>query len=113
MKFPTSATCRWLEKLEALPIKNRNQRKTIRYYRNLFRATPEWLTAEHKTYMRLFAAYAHERGLEVDHIVPLKSDLVCGLHVPWNLQAICRQDHNKKGNLWWPDSPFEQSRLNF
>lgn len=41
----------------------------------------------------------------VDHIVPVQSDLVCGLHVEHNLQVLTKTDNVSKGNRWWPDMP--------
>ncbi len=35
---------------------------------------------------------------EVDHIVPLTSPKVCGLHVEWNLRVITRRMNRSKGN---------------
>lgn len=40
---------------------------------------------------------------EVDHIVPLQSDIVSGLHVLANLRIITSVENNSKGNRYWPD----------
>jgi hypothetical protein len=41
----------------------------------------------------------------VDHIVPLVSQLVCGLHNEFNLQLLPSLDNLKKHNRYWPDMP--------
>ena len=44
----------------------------------------------------------------VDHIVPLVSDKVCGLHTFANLQLLEGRANKSKGNRVWPHMPGEE-----
>lgn len=43
------------------------------------------------------------RKVHVDHIVPLKGTLVCGLHCGDNMQLLTDSLNSKKHNSFWPD----------
>ena len=66
-------------------------------------ATPKWFDKEEVLHIY---ELARERDLEVDHIVPLNSKIVCGLHVQDNLRCIPRELNRHKGNRYWPDQSW-------
>lgn len=73
-------------------------------------ATPGWARSEFETFaIREMCALAVQRtrvmGMpwHVDHIVPLKSKRVCGLHCVANLRVILGAVNHAKGNRIWPD----------
>lgn len=43
----------------------------------------------------------------VDHIIPIKNEIICGLHVPWNLQIIKKEDNLKKSNKLLTEEELE------
>jgi 5-methylcytosine-specific restriction endonuclease McrA len=67
-------------------------------------ATPPWLTRKQKTEIRqlyqiaIIMTKTTGEQYVVDHIVPLRSPDVCGLHVPWNLRVITQEANLKKSN---------------
>lgn len=70
------------------------------------RALPQSIRAE------IYKIYAEcPEGMEVDHVVPLQGVLVCGLHVPWNLQYLAPGPNKAKDNLFDPERWPEQATL--
>lgn len=74
-------------------------------------ATPAWASFE-----RINEIYSNvPDGYEVDHIVPLTSNLVCGLHCEFNLQYLTPAENQSKKNYWWPEmadeAAYAQGRL--
>jgi len=67
-------------------------------------ATPKWLTKKEKSEIRelykIAITMSKTTGEQyvVDHIVPLRGEGVCGLHVPWNLRVITQEENLKKSN---------------
>ena len=71
-----------------------------------FSATPAWV--DHKALQQIYKkakVVSATTGIphHVDHIVPLKHEAVCGLHVPCNLQIIPAVENQRKKNNYAPD----------
>lgn len=87
------------EKMAALSAAKRSKK---------LQATPAWAD---ELEMLKFYTEAKEitknTGIKhhVDHIVPLVSKLVCGLHCQQNLMVIDGKENIRKGNRYWPDMP--------
>jgi len=64
-----------------------------------FQATPAWV--DHDAIRDIYFEAAYQQ-MHVDHIVPLQSESVCGLHAEHNLQLLSVEDNSAKGNRTWP-----------
>lgn len=72
------------------------------------RATPPWAAKAEirKPYMLAdILTRVTGKPWHVDHIVPLISAKVCGLHCPANLTVIPGAENISKNNRYWPDMP--------
>jgi len=89
---------------DKINAKNANRRATK------LQATPQWAIAEKD---QILALYSQAKALteltgvsyHVDHIVPLNSPLVQGLHCLANLQILEAKQNITKNNLTWPNMP--------
>lgn len=68
-------------------------KETLREQRTK-QATPPWINLKD-----LSEVYKNKpEGYQVDHIIPLHNENVCGLNVPWNLQYLSPKDNSIKKN---------------
>lgn len=80
--------------------------KGMMYLKKRRGAMPKWLNEKHKFLLEeiyeLRDLRTEATGIthHVDHIIPLKGDGVCGLHVPWNLQILTAFENRSKGNKY-------------
>lgn len=74
------------------------RRRTERISQN----TPPWadMAAINEIYRKAFKMRAEGLNVVVDHIIPLRGELVSGLHVPENLQIIGRFSNAEKSNKY-------------
>ena len=67
-------------------------------------AQPDWLSESQKEEIKTLYWLAKDlkaisgEDYHVDHIVPLRGENICGLHVPWNLQVLPADINCSKGN---------------
>lgn len=76
--------------------------------KRLRQATPTWVDQESiRGVYEAAASLTRGFGVDyhVDHIVPLRSKLVCGLHVRDNLRVVLAEVNLRKSNRRWPDMP--------
>jgi 5-methylcytosine-specific restriction endonuclease McrA len=98
---------------EKLALSNKQYRKAkpeknteygASYRAKKAQATPCWLNKYQREQILEFYKMAKELETvfpwkqHVDHIVPIKHNKVCGLHVPWNLQILSVTANLEKGN---------------
>lgn len=68
------------------------------------KATPKWLSPQQKAAIEDLYWLAKDLSAisgetyHVDHIIPLRGENVCGLHVPWNLQILPADINLAKSN---------------
>jgi hypothetical protein len=69
-------------------------------------AVPKWVNKKVIGYiyqMAMFFENIYDQKYHVDHIVPLVSNNVCGLHCEDNLQILTVAENLSKGNRRWLD----------
>lgn len=103
----------WLATLTEDDVESKHYKRSIRYYTRLYAAWPAW--ADEDAMWALYQEAARRRAsgeeVQVDHMVPISSPWVCGLHCEANLQIIDELGNLQKGNHWWPDMWNEQQTL--
>jgi len=85
-------------------IKRKTKKKDKCIYRSRLRkATPAWADKE------LIREFYNEKpdGFHVDHVIPIRGVLVCGLHVIENLQYLPAADNMSKSNKFNDGNHYE------
>ena len=80
--------------------RDKKRARTAARRRRYRTATPAWV--DKKAIRQIYLNCPP--GYHVDHEIPIKGKLVCGLHVPWNLKAVPARDNLIKHNKFDPET---------
>ena len=82
--------------------KSENNARKVKYMANKIKATPLWFEKEKINNLYELALKIRNWGCDVaiDHIVPLNSPIVCGLHCLNNLQILTSIQNGTKSNTF-------------
>ena len=99
-KYHSEASRKW----RAEKPEKRNA-STAKYRASKKQAIPSW--ADNEAIKNIYLECINQTqktGIkhDVDHIYPLTSDYMCGLHVETNLQILTHMKNIVKGNRMWP-----------
>lgn len=95
---------------------DKNCEKTARYNASKKQRVPDWLSKDDlskiKSIYKMCRLISLKTGTkhEVDHIVPINGKMCSGLHVPWNLQIITKDENLRKSNCLIEDIVYSSSR---
>jgi hypothetical protein len=92
----------------AKTFSHKRQASCVKRRTQKLNATPKWANSFFiEEAYDLAAKRSKATGFQwhVDHIVPLVSKKVCGLHCELNLRVIPGVENISKGNRYWPDMP--------
>lgn len=106
-KTPAGEECRRLNRRNFY-LSNRDYElsKSRQWRKGVRQGTPSWLTETHHRQIEYIYAQARDcrfvtgEPYEVDHIVPIRGEHICGLHVPWNLQVLPADLNRAKSNVF-------------
>jgi hypothetical protein len=93
-------TKQWLKRNPGKSTSYCSRRKAAK-----LQAMPQWLNAKDLKAIDKIYTKAVKLRKAVDHIVPLRSKLVCGLHWHRNLRVLSLKANLTKGNRHWSDMP--------
>lgn len=104
-KRSMAATMKWARNNPEKRKANKARRRACE-----INAMPDWADRKLiRTFYEESQRLLTETGIvhHVDHIVPLNSPIVCGLHCEFNLQVLKGPENIRKSNRYWPDMPDE------
>jgi len=94
--------------------KNKSFAKAAKRRANKLQAAPAWANKKYMSLWFKFAKMESERTgrkVHVDHIIPLKGVLVCGLHCEDNLQLLFSEENISKSNKLLPCSLYSVAEI--
>lgn len=96
---------------------DKNSYKVAKYVANKKKAFPSWLSQDDvskiKSIYKMCRSISKKTGTlhQVDHIVPINGEICSGLHVPWNLRIITKDENLRKGNKLIEDIVCSHEKL--
>lgn len=103
---PEYLAARVRKEMNRTPVEERKRAQSRKRAKRLRDAQPPWANmGKILSFYRKAKRLTEKTGIvhQVDHIIPLQGETVCGLHVETNLRVITKRENVKKRNSFDPN----------